>query len=513
MTAATPTTFSGLINARLAQVFAALAVLITVVAIAPLYKREIVQAVRAWIDSPTYNHCFLIIPITLYLVWSRRDAIAGMVPRPKLPGVLTIVVCALLWCIAAMLDVIEARQFLFVGIVQGICFTLLGSRLYLRLLGPLLYLFFLVPSGEFLVPKLQDLTAQLAISGLQLVGVPVYSDGIFIQIPEGSFVVAEACAGLRFLVASMAYGVLFALLMYSSWWRRLGFVILSVVVPVVANGIRAFGIIFAAHLIGSASAAEADHIIYGWLFFSIVIFLLTLTGMSFTDRPVRPFAGSSSALRGVAAKPKILVTAAALSALAGVAAPTLLVFFNGSAVSAEAAWFDIPPPLPPWQPALSAPQWRPAVSGADREFLDNFTNGQGRVERYVALLISHGDNNIMRNLGRPAADATPWERANIKRAQARIGDSLQDIEVSEIRSEDGRRRLVWSFYIVDGKAVASALRAKLLEAYASLTGGGRAIAYVAVSTPIDNSAIDRQAELQEFLGAMTSLDSYIAAIK
>jgi exosortase len=79
----------------------------------------------------------------------------------------------------------------------------------MRLLGPLLYLFFLVPSGEFLVPKLQEFTASLAIGGLQIVGVPVYSDGIFIQIPEGAFVVAEACAGLRFLVASIAYGAIF----------------------------------------------------------------------------------------------------------------------------------------------------------------------------------------------------------------------------------------------------------------------------------------------------------------
>jgi exosortase len=215
MTAAIRATFTGRVDARRAQLFAALAIIVVLALIAPFYKREIAQAVRAWIESPTYNHCFLVIPIVVYLVWNRRSTIADVAPRPTLWGLVAIAAFSLLWSVAAKLDVIEARQFLFMGIVQGVFFTLLGSRLYLRLLGPLLYLFFLVPSGEFLVPKLQDVTAHLAMSGLQIAGVPVYSDGIFIQIPEGSFVVAEACAGLRFLVASIAYGVLFALLVYS----------------------------------------------------------------------------------------------------------------------------------------------------------------------------------------------------------------------------------------------------------------------------------------------------------
>src|SRR5271166_898065 len=60
---------------------------------------------------------------------------------------------------------------------------------------------------------------------------------------------------------------------------------MSVVVPIVANGLRALGIIVLAHLEGSAAAVEADHILYGWVFFTLVIMILIAIGMAFADKP------------------------------------------------------------------------------------------------------------------------------------------------------------------------------------------------------------------------------------
>src|SRR4029077_461187 len=105
-----------------------------------------------------------------------------------------------------------------------------------------------------------------------------------IDVPAGKFVVAEACAGLRFLIASVAFGVFFAVITYRSRWRRIAFIGLSVVVPIIANGARAFGIIYAAEIVGSPAAVMADHVIYGWGFFSAILVLLTLLGRSFADR-------------------------------------------------------------------------------------------------------------------------------------------------------------------------------------------------------------------------------------
>src|SRR5215218_3359752 len=122
-----------------------------------------------------------------------------------------------------------------------------------------------------MVPWMQDITAAFVGHGLALLRVPAYVDGYTIEIPEGTFYVAEACAGLRFLIASIAFGVLYALLMYRSPVRRGVFILVSIVVPVIANGFRALGIVVLGHVLGSAEAAAADHVLYGWIFFSLVV--------------------------------------------------------------------------------------------------------------------------------------------------------------------------------------------------------------------------------------------------
>ena len=147
--------------------------------------------------------------------------------------------------------------------------------------GPLLYLYFLVPFGEFLTPKLQDITTWFIGQGVDILGIPAYIDGYVIEIPQGTFFVAEACAGLRFLIASIAFGCLYALLMYRSPVRRGLFILASIIVPVVANGFRGLGIVVLGYMLNSAQAAAADHIIYGWVFFSFVILLLIVLGLPF----------------------------------------------------------------------------------------------------------------------------------------------------------------------------------------------------------------------------------------
>jgi exosortase/archaeosortase family protein len=124
--------------------------------------------------------------------------------------------------------------------------------------------------------------------------IPGQVTGYRIEIPEGQFYIAEACAGLRFLIASIAFGVLYAVTMFRSPLRRAIFIVASILVPIVANGFRALGIVVLGHELGSAQAAETDHVLYGWIFFSIVILLLTLAGTPFRQTAEAPPTGTPS---------------------------------------------------------------------------------------------------------------------------------------------------------------------------------------------------------------------------
>lgn len=248
-----------------------------------LFHAEVAAAISVWIESTAYNHCFLVIPIALYLLWDRRQGLrsipAGPVPVLALAGI----PLALVWLLAERLGIMEGRQLAAISFAELLFAAVLGPRLWWAAAGPLLYLYFLVPVGEFLTPKLQDITTWFIGAGLDLLHIPAYIDGYTIEIPEGTFFVAEACAGLRFLVASVAFGCLYALLMYRSPWRRGVFIAVSVVIPIIANGFRALGVVVLGHLLGSAQAAAADHVLYGWLFFSLVILALAAAGLPFRE--------------------------------------------------------------------------------------------------------------------------------------------------------------------------------------------------------------------------------------
>ncbi len=240
--------------------------------------------------------------MALFLAWERRRTFAGIAARPEPILALLALPVAAVWLAAERLGIMEGRQLAALASAEVLILAVLGWRLFYALLGPLLYLVFLVPFGAFLTPALQTFTARFTVLGLNLLHIPNFVDDLTIEIPEGLFYVAEACAGLRFLIAAIAFGVFYALLNYTSPARRALFIALSVVVPVVANGIRALGIVVLGHALGSAEAGAADHVIYGWVFFSFVMLLLVLAGLPLREPPAAASPRSEPERPAVAAR-------------------------------------------------------------------------------------------------------------------------------------------------------------------------------------------------------------------
>ncbi|MEO9490274.1 MAG: exosortase, partial [Marinomonas sp.] len=152
------------------------------------------------------------------------------------------------------------------------------------LLLPIGMMCFLVPFGDEVIPFLQSITAEIAIALTKLSGVEAVYEDIYIHTPVGLFIVAEECSGVKFLVAMVTLGVLVAFTSFSTWKRRALFMAACVLVPIIANGIRAWGTIFIAQSQGVEFAAGFDHIIYGWVFFAIVMALVLGGAFRFFDR-------------------------------------------------------------------------------------------------------------------------------------------------------------------------------------------------------------------------------------
>lgn len=297
--------------------------------------------VDIWWRSKTFNHCLVIPLISGWLIYERRRDVQTLLPQPSLLGIALLALAALLLLFSELAGVAALGHFALVLSLQALVLAVLGKEITRRLLFPLLYLWFAVPFGEFLVPQLQDVTADMAVWLLRLFDIPVFRDGHFIALPNGDFLVEEACSGINYLIASLALGTLYAYLQYRSYYRRSAFILLSIIVPIVANGIRAFGIILTAHLTNNEYAVGVDHLIYGWIFFGVVMFLLFLLGRSFTDGgPLA--AGSAPAPAAGRARPLLLV---AVPALMLALIPAVL---TQRSSPPGAAQFPLPE-LPTWQ--------------------------------------------------------------------------------------------------------------------------------------------------------------------
>ena len=235
---------------------------------------EWAQMAHQWWNIDTYSHILLIPAIIAWLVWIKRNELAALVPEGWWPALAWFGAGFLVWLGGRALDINLFAQAGAVMTFQGAAIALLGLRVSLILALPMAYSCFLVPFGDEIIPQLQAITAHLATWLTQASGVAMVSDGIYIDTPAGLFIVAEACSGVKFLIAMVTLGTLVAFTCFESWSRRAWLMLACVVVPIIANGIRAWATIFIAQYVGAEAAGSFDHIVYGWFFFGIVIALV-----------------------------------------------------------------------------------------------------------------------------------------------------------------------------------------------------------------------------------------------
>lgn len=469
-----------------------------------LFLPECVAAVGVWRASDTYGHCFLILPMAAYLAWDRRAALAGLASRP-LPALAPLALpVAAVWFLAERLGVMEGRQLAAIAALELLFLAVLGWRLFRVLLAPLLFLVFLVPFGAFVTPALQQFTAGFIVRGLNVLGIANYATDLTIEISAGVFYVAEACAGLRFLIAAMAFGVFYALLNYRSPGRRLLFVAASIVVPVLANGVRALGIVVLGAILGSAHAAAADHVIYGWVFFSVVMLLLVAGGMPFREDPADPAPSGQPGATPAEARPVWAAAAVILLLAAGPAAAMLLARQATPALFTEALTFAAPPgctvdPAP--APVLPAQRITTTLSCA----------GQQLVVTVEAFPRRSTANSLMRERRRITGELSAEEvtTAALSTAQEGSGDWSLIHTVGPARSVAVAS---WT----DGAPAPDGMAGRIRQARDSLFGTAYAPVLVAaaISSPQRLSPAEQQridALLRGFVDAQTDLTARVAA--
>lgn len=495
--------------------------------LAALYYETGAAMVVIWNRSETFAHAWVVPPISAWLVWRLRADLAVVAPTPSLRWLWLMPLLGLLWLVGDVAAANAATQFALVGMFVLMVPALLGTEVARRIAFPLGFLFFAVPFGDFLTPLLMAYTADFTVVALRASGIPVFREGLQFIIPSGNWSVVQACSGIRYLMASVMVGALFAFLNYRSYKRRWAFVGVAIVTPLVANWLRAYMIVMLGHLSGNTLAVGVDHLIYGWVFFGVIMLAMFMIGARWSEpdpehEPAPP-AGVQPAAGAAVRWPVVCVAVALLLAL-----PPLLrsqmqrAGAHGQpslAAPVVPGWAWRAEPLTDWQPAFENAagslhgRLEPSAGGAPVGLFIGYYREQRAGRQLVTSVNQLVDAEVNK----------VWSQTASGQAQVDLPGGAQHWRIGELRGQalsqvsggghEARRLRVWQTYWVNGRPIASDWQAKLYGAWQNLLGQGDDAAVVLVYANKDEAGPD-DARLRDFVRAhWAALDTALRGVR
>ena len=479
----------------------ALAILIFLTLIA--FRESLWAAVTVWWISPTYSHCFLIAPIVCWLIWEKRAALGALAPSLYPKALLVMPLLALGWWMGQLAAINEVQQYAVVGLIQALIVALLGIGVIRLIWFPVLYLLFLVPTGEYLIVPMQNFATHFVDVSLNILGIPHYTEGTSFELTNGRFEIAEACAGLRFLIATVTLGVLFSYMMFRKIYKTALFLVACVAVPLIGNGLRCVGIIVLAHLTNNQYGAGADHIVYGWGFNVAILLVLGLAGYFFRDE----FGAHDDVRPAPATPPKSLVLISALAALLLVTGPALAWWHDNYFARPDLTAITQPLRSAGWQIGPASTSWHPSFSGFDAQAMAAIVpageSTATQVDYFMGYYARPRPGHSMTAHVNHFWNEQVWILADVNNVAARLAGKRVQFQEWIITSP-GERRIIWSSYWVDGRFTTSLFKVKILQAAAALQGQ-EGQAAIAVSTVISGTTEEARLHLAEALPALDQL--------
>lgn len=298
----------------------------------PIFWIAFESLIGAW-STPEYSHGPLIPIISLYLLLRELRGAPPIDPTATVrrwPGIVVIgfgLAVAVLGNIVRIPDIVSYAFIIWTG---GVVLTVFGWSRGIRHQLPVLHLIFMLPLPQFLYWHmtifLQGISAQLGVWFVSLAGIPVYLDGVIIDLGVYKLQVAEACSGLRYLFPILSFSYLFSILYRGPVWHKAVLLLAAAPLTIFMNSFR-IGVIGV--LVNSYGIEHAEgflHFFEGWIIFMACIgmlFLLAIALQRLTPNPL-PLAEAidmdTNGLPGVAARVLSLPGSIALALAVGLTA-------------------------------------------------------------------------------------------------------------------------------------------------------------------------------------------------
>lgn len=260
--------------ARRHFVFAWIALALTLVVYGPILYFMVLH----WNAVADYSHGFLIAPLALYFAWERQPRLRRARIEPSWWGLVPLALSTLTLVIGRLGVELMNMRVSFVLALMGIVLLLFGRQVFRILAFPLCFLFLMIPLPQSLVNvvafPLQLTAADWAVDLLYYLQIPALREGNIIHLPNTTLFVAEACSGLRSLMALITLGVVFAYFFRKSWGERILIVLSAIPIAIIVNALRVTITGILTYRFGEKAAEGAIHEFQGLITFSAAFVLL-----------------------------------------------------------------------------------------------------------------------------------------------------------------------------------------------------------------------------------------------
>lgn len=478
-----------------------------------VYRETALSIVNVWNSSETYAHGYLIVPMSLIMIWHRRRVLAKLSPKPTYWILIVQVFVALGWLFGQQGGIQVVAQFGLVAMAPVIVWAILGTQVASSIAFPLGFLFFAVPVGEVLIEPLMDYTAIVTVAALQWTGIPVFVEGRYITIPSGNWEVAYACSGVRYLIASVALGCLYAYITYRSYWRRALFIGLAIIIPIVANWVRAYGIVMIGHLSDNKLATGVDHIIYGWVFFGLVMLLLFWVGSFWheeataqSDKSMPEFPREGLVMKGGYLSFLFISLLVLFSLGSGKIVDQWINYRSDS--TTYAAGVVLPPAEKSWSgPHLSNETWEPQFSGATSMRQAIYTNRTGVNVHVYTIYYAREEQGRELITQQNHLFGSRWKQLDYSKRGISPAQGGQRTVDERILRLDDVQRVTWSWYDIAGQQTGLEYMGKALGVLSRLTINDQGSALIAISADYTENPDEARMTLVNFLDKLPALNA------
>lgn len=484
-------------------------VIILIIITFPILLLSTTQSmINAWIVDGTYNHAFLVFPICIWLIYQRRDLLPSLKPEPDILAITFLLGAIIILFLALIVDVQIAQQVAMITIIITTIWAVFGRKIMLTVAFPLMFLYFAAPLGSSLIPALMELTAHFVVFMVKLSGIPIYNDGLYFSLPTGNWSVIEACSGIRYLIASFSLGIIYAYITYTSTKKRLIFIFFSILTPIIANGLRAFGIVMIGHFSNMEYATGVDHLMFGWMFFGVIIFTLFFIGNYWAD-PV-------PATRQKA-ETKKTITAKISNYSYGILAATIFLIIVTQTFAAHIktreyghnndTQITLPANLSNWNiQSKNILDWEPTITSPDTIFSRTFI----KHDHIVQLSIGYYKNQkqgaeAISSMNRISSlFGTQWKEVTGSKL------NINGFDLNETVIKDKQNKLlVWNWYLIGRFQTANPYLAKVYNAYNLIFENRNDASFISIASPLLNEDKTRsQKTLEEFLSQFQDKINY-----